>query len=176
MSANVPKGDKRNRVNTIRQVGSGVDAGEVRPSTLEATSIHNTARHKLNKPSRRAAYSENPRRSIDALWANRSRAFRRTAQTGARRFFLIATKIDATGSLDGRIVGNAPSHIRNIKISFPAESVLLSKNAQFRKSPQFSVDFCFYCQGLRKLFFSNSSPGVNSRVENKKSRPELLPF
>ena len=38
----------------------------------------------------------------------------------------------------------------------PAEN-FSSGTARFRKSPQFSVDFRFYCRGLRKLFFSNSA-------------------
>lgn len=50
----------------------------------------------------------------------------------------------------------------------PAEN-FSSGTARFRKSPQFSVDFRFYCRGLRKLFFSNSSPGASSRAENKKA-------
>ena len=61
-----------------------------------------------------------------------------------------------------------PSYIWDVGDFLPAEN-FSSGTARFRKSPQFSVDFRFYCRGLRKLFFSNSSPGAKMRVENKKA-------
>ena len=55
----------------------------------------------------------------------------------------------------------------------PAAENFSSGTARFRKSPQFSVDFRFYCRGLRKLFFSNSSPG---RIREPKTKKQARTF